>query len=148
MFLVNSRLGLFSAAFRHSFSRSYGVFLPSSLMRVLPLVFGFSPRLPVSVSGTGTSILDSNFSWQPLRNFAFRLPFTALMSFGTSLKALFVAAWTCSTNRTLFLSRCVLASLMTDFGGTGFITGCPSPTLSPRLRSRLTLGGLSFPRKP
>ena len=96
----------------------------------------------------GHLILDSNFSWQPLRNFALRLPITALMSFGTSLKALFVAAWTCSTNRTLFLSRCVLASLLADFGGTGFITGSPSPTLSPRLRSRLTLGGLSFPRNP
>ena len=148
MFLVNSRLGLFSAAFRHSFSRSYGVFLPSSLMRVLPLVFGFSPRLPVSVSGTGTSSSIATFLGSPFETSPLRLPVTALMSFGTSLKALFVAAWTCSTNRTLFLSRCVLASLLTDFGGTGFITGYPSPTLSPRLRSRLTLGGLSFPRNP
>ena len=57
MFLVNSRLGLFTAASsrRHPFSRSYGVFLPSSLTRVLPSVLGFSPRLPVSVCGTGTS---------------------------------------------------------------------------------------------
>src|SRR5699024_11620526 len=36
------------------FSRSYGVILPSSLTRVVPLTLGFSPRLPVSVCGTGT----------------------------------------------------------------------------------------------
>ena len=64
MFLVNSRLGLFSAAiFRwHPFSLSYGVILPSSLTRVLPLVLGFSPRLPVSVCGTGAFSLASSFS--------------------------------------------------------------------------------------
>ena len=55
MFLLNSRLGLFSAAasLQHPFSRSYGVILPSSLTSVLPFVLGFSPRLPVSVCGTG-----------------------------------------------------------------------------------------------
>ena len=41
----------------HPFSRSYGVILPSSLTRVLPFVFEFSSRLPVSVCGTGTLIL-------------------------------------------------------------------------------------------
>ena len=60
MFVVNSRLGLFSAAVnssggkhlhhqRPSFSRSYGCILPSSLTRVFPRTLGFSPRLPVSV---------------------------------------------------------------------------------------------------
>ena len=55
MFLVNSCLGLFSAASftRHPFSRSYGVNLPSSLTTLLPLALGFSPHLPVSVCGTG-----------------------------------------------------------------------------------------------
>ena len=55
MFLVNSRLGLFSAAFfrRHPFSRSYGVILPSSLTILLPPALGFSPHPPVSVYGTG-----------------------------------------------------------------------------------------------
>ncbi len=33
---------------RHSFSRSYGVILPSSLTRVLSSALGFSPHLPVS----------------------------------------------------------------------------------------------------
>lgn len=61
----------------HPFSRSYGVILPSSLTRVLSITLGFSPRLPVSVCGTGTSHLARGFSWQcGIRNFAtiFRSP--------------------------------------------------------------------------
>ena len=64
VFLVNSRLGLFTAAPfpEHPFSRSYGVILPSSLTIVLSLTLGFSPHLPVSVCGTGTYDLASGFS--------------------------------------------------------------------------------------
>ena len=65
MFLLNSRLGLFTAALsgsikinitlsEHPLSLSYGVILPSSLTRVLSRALGFSPYLPVSVYGTGT----------------------------------------------------------------------------------------------
>ena len=66
MFLVNSRLGLFTAATSLwlPFFRSYGVILQSSLTRVIPSVLQFSCRLPVSVCGTGTFILFSNFSRQ------------------------------------------------------------------------------------
>ncbi|EDS05860.1 hypothetical protein CLOSCI_01950 [[Clostridium] scindens ATCC 35704] len=48
-------MGQFSAAISlwHSFSRSYGVILPSSLTMLLPSALGFSPHLPVSVCGTG-----------------------------------------------------------------------------------------------
>ena len=55
MFLLNSCLGLFSAATSlwHPFSRSYGVILPSSLTTLLPPAFEFSSHLPVSVCGTG-----------------------------------------------------------------------------------------------
>ena len=60
MFLVNSRQTPFTATSqssfceknhprRHSFSRSYGVILPSSLTKVLSSALGYSPRLPVSV---------------------------------------------------------------------------------------------------
>ena len=63
MFLINSRLGLFTATVmgfggeplhprRHTFSRSYGVKLPSSFARDHSSALGFSPRLPVSVYGT------------------------------------------------------------------------------------------------
>ena len=44
-------LGLLTLA-RHSFFRSYGANLPSSLASVLSSAFGYSPRLPVSVWGT------------------------------------------------------------------------------------------------
>ena len=58
VFLVNSRLGLVTAALftGHPFSRSYGAILPSSLERVLPRPLVFSTYLPVSVSGTGSLI--------------------------------------------------------------------------------------------
>ena len=61
MFLVNSRLGRFTAATSGSdprgivtlvwrpFSRSYGAILPSSFSRVLPIALVFSTCLPVSV---------------------------------------------------------------------------------------------------
>ena len=64
VFLLNSRLGRFSAASvpsvsrrdlkyqRHPFSRSYGVMLPSSFSTDHSSTLGFSPRLPVSVCGT------------------------------------------------------------------------------------------------
>ena len=56
MFLLNSRLGLFTAAPSRgrSFSRSYRAILPSSLAVDHSSTFGYSPRLPVSVYGTGT----------------------------------------------------------------------------------------------
>ena len=65
MFLVNSHNPRFSAtsrrsetqvlhANRHTFSRSYGVILPSSLTRVLSRALGYSPRPPESVCGTDT----------------------------------------------------------------------------------------------
>jgi hypothetical protein len=76
VFLVNSRLGHFSATVqsfrgeplhsrRHTFSRSYGANLPSSFTRDHSSALGFSPRLPVSVYGT-VSVLDPHrgFSWQ------------------------------------------------------------------------------------
>ena len=45
-------------------SRSYGYILPSSLTRVLPRTLGFSPRIPVSVYGTGGCSLTRSFSRQ------------------------------------------------------------------------------------
>ena len=55
VFLLNSRLGRFSAppSLEGPFSRSYRSILPSSLATDHSSAFGFSPRPPVSVSGTG-----------------------------------------------------------------------------------------------
>ena len=79
MFLVNSRLGLFTAAlFRgRPFSRSYGAILPSSLTTLLPLALGFSPHLPVSVCGTGTLAYTCAFLASGLRGlpYYFSVPF-------------------------------------------------------------------------
>ena len=63
MFLLNSRLGLFSAAHSHEhpFSLSYGVNLPSSLTTLLPLALEFSSYLPVSVCGTGSRGIHKAF---------------------------------------------------------------------------------------
>ena len=66
VFLVNSRRGHFSAAFRgcggkphdlkrRPFSRSYGANWPSSLTRIHSSALGFSPCVPVSVYGTDTT---------------------------------------------------------------------------------------------
>ena len=70
MFLVNSRYPRFSATPKgsrrevlhpqgHTFSRSYGVNLPSSLTRVLSSALGCSPHPPVSVYGTVTTAVHS-----------------------------------------------------------------------------------------
>ena len=67
MFLINSRLGHFSAAslrWRPLF-RSYRTNLPSSLAVDHSSTFGFSPRPPVSVSGTDSYYLKlRGFSWK------------------------------------------------------------------------------------
>ena len=76
MFLVNSRYRHFSATpsgftckslhpKRHTFSRSYGVILPSSLTSVLSSTLGFSPHPPESVYGTVSYCLKlRGFSWK------------------------------------------------------------------------------------
>ncbi len=71
MFLLNSCLGLFSAACsrRRPFSRSYGAILPSSLTMLLPPALGFSPHPPVSVYGTGTHTTIAAFLGSSARSF-------------------------------------------------------------------------------
>ena len=53
--MIPSRIPLYGFTLMgHPFFRSYGVILPSSLTRVISSALGFSPRLPVSDSGTIT----------------------------------------------------------------------------------------------
>ena len=153
MFLLNSRLGLFTAAiFRwHPFSRSYGVILPSSLTTLLPPACGFSPHLPVSVCGTGASDLASGFSWQ-----------CELSSFGTLFPS--------PSQPSLLV--CGFAYIQASLLGHALPTACSVyPSVSPLhsndfrwywnlnqlsiaydsrpwLRPRLTLSGRTFLRKP
>ena len=73
VFLINSRLGLFTAARTGSgskslhlrerpFSRSYGAILPSSLTMVLPIASVCSTRPPVSVLVRAPTSLPRGFS--------------------------------------------------------------------------------------
>jgi hypothetical protein len=67
VFLINSRLGHFSAAILRwrPLSRSYRTNLPSSLAVIHSSAFGYSPRPPVSVSGTdGYYLKLRGFSWK------------------------------------------------------------------------------------
>ena len=118
MFLLNSRLGLFSAALfpEHPLFRSYGVNLPSSLTTLLPLALEFSSYLPVSVCGTGTSDIHRAF-----------LAFVHA-DFPTNFQSLTTGA----TNARQHRFQSVL--LLKSFGGYGISTVCASAT-----RFRLTL---------
>ena len=118
----------------HPLYRRYGVILPRSFTRVLPNAFGCSPSTPVSDCGTGRMV-------RPYGAFrgrdGLRLPdrmLSALRHGGV---------------------------YHPDPGSHGVLPGSPFPrgwrninrlpigyALGPRLRTRLTLGGLTFPRKP
>src|SRR5690625_2498407 len=134
MFLINSRLGLFTAAShheKHPFSRSYGVILPSSLTRVLPLTCGFSPCLPVSVWGTGTYDLTRGFSWQcGIGNFGTLFPSPSQLEIQVERIYLFhsLTAWAHKSSCAHSLSSCVPPSFKRSRGGTGISTCFPSPT--------------------
>ena len=153
MFLLNSRLGLFTAALflEHPFSRSYGVILPSSLTTLLSFVLGFSPHLPVSVCGTGTIYLVSSFSWQcEIRCFVtlISLPITHQPFVMRSYLHDSLCAWTRSTNAVLTLSSCVTASFIRYLAVSEFQPIVHRIRFSPLLRSRLTLSGRTFLRNP
>ena len=132
MFLINSRLGLFTAAHfhEHPFSRSYGVILPSSLTRVRSLTLEFSSQLPVSVCGTGSITLASGFSWQyEYRSSGFALRIMTYLTLipdlpgmtACHLHALFQSCDSILLLRHHFTHSC--------YTGTGISTCCPSPTL-------------------
>ena len=112
MFLLNSRLDLFSAALfpEHPFSRSYGVNLPSSLTTLLPLALGFSPHLPVSVCGTGTLVYTRAFLASQHRG----LPYYISVPFA-------------QLNQRLGSAICKCPSGL-KFGGYGISTVCASTT--------------------
>lgn len=157
MFLINSRLGLFTAAHRglhpneHPFSRSYGVILPSSLTRVLSLTLGFSPRLPVSVCGTGTSRLARGFSWQcEIRNFASKeAPHHRLALREADLPTSPPCGLDTRDQRRAFpiLLRPPIAQTAGRWYRNINLLSI-AYAFRPRLRSRLTLSGRAFLRKP
>ena len=128
MFLLNSCLGLFSAACsrRHPFSRSYGVILPSSLTMLLPSALGFSPHPPVSVYGTGTVQTIAAFLGSRLTHFP------TLVRYASHLwvaRRFFQPYPSCACPWIPFqvvLSFCVPTVL--SYCSTGISTCCPSAT--------------------
>ena len=105
--------------------------MPSSLTRVLSRACGSSPRLPVSVCGTGTLALGRGFSRQPgLGCFGTlsSLPITSRASRGTDLPVPLPTGLDA-----LFQPRAQPILLrhpfpLTGSGGRGFSTPYPSPT--------------------
>ena len=130
--MINSRLGLFTATqfLEHPFSRSYGVNMPSSLTTLLPSALGFSPHLPVSVCGTGALDIPHTFSRCQFRRLPYysSVPFARLPTPGFSL-----------FNMSVCLNLRRLRNLYRM---------CIDYAFRPRLSSRLTRGGQTYPRKP
>src|SRR5690606_29114227 len=135
----------------HPFSRSYGVILPSSLTRVLSITLGFSPRLPVSVCGTGTFYLARGFSLQcGIRNFGTKFPspsqlrLTEKDSSPPQCNSL-DAAVQCRAYPILLLPP-TAQTVKRWYMNINLLS--IAYAFRPRLRSRLTLSGRAFLRKP
>ena len=127
--MLNSCLDLFTAThFRGlPFSLSYGVNLPSSLTTLLPLALGFSPHLPVSVCGTGASLIH--------------IPFLASL-----LSASLLLLQSLSPGATIARVRVLPSvSILNNFGGYGISTVCASATPSGLTLAPAYLGRTNLP---
>ena len=113
--------------------RRYGVILPSSFTRVLPNAFGCSPSTPVSDCGTGRRVVTAGL-------------FAATDRGASRSNAVGLAARGILAPRPLSEWRPPRFNLHAGCGDINPLS--IGYALGPRLRSRLTLGGLTFPRKP
>ena len=156
MFLVNSRPYHFPATLRgfgnlhpreHRFSRSYAVILPSSLTSVLSSALEYSSRQPVSVLVRTPTILPLGFFSEPL-------PIASPGNGSTSCRRLCQFSpdhpntCTGATNaRTTFYDPSSIGINASEWYGN-IDPSSIDYAFRPRLRVRLTLGGIAFPRKP
>ena len=119
---------------------------------VFPLTLAYSARLPVSVSGTGALILPSSFSRQhginifasvdaPHQISALTKERICLPFLPTSLDRLFHPSAIPSLLRHYFSNN------VRERGRNVYLLSIDY-AFQPRLRSRLTLGGSTFPRNP
>ena len=159
--MVNSRLGRFAATPSrsvrvgphrrgHSFSRSYGVSMPSSLTMVLPIALVCSTRLPVSVLVRAPP--------RSLEVFLGSMGSPASHEASSNVSQASCAADFHAARPTRFhgdvqnparLPFSVAPSVMPRRRRCGNV--CPlriGYASRPRLSSRLTLGGLASPRNP
>ena len=120
----------------YPFSLSYGVSLPSSLTMLLSFVLGSSPHLPVSVCGTGTLI-------------QYPQAFLVSVILGTSLLIVSLCLSAPVFPLPGFPSSPASLVFFKYFGSAGILYLLSiGYAFRPHLRSRLTLGGRTFPRKP
>ena len=108
--------------------------MPSSFTRVLPNAFGSSPGTPVSDCGTGRRVVPNGL-------------FAANVSRASGSSAVGLAARGNSAPRPFFTPASPTGSTFPR-GRRNINRLSIDYALGPRLRSRLTLGGLTFPRKP
>ena len=113
--------------------RGYGVILPSSFTRVLPNAFGCSPSTPVSDCGTGRGFVHGGL-------------FVAEMRRTSGSNAVALAGRGRLSPRSVCYRRPPRFDLRHGWRNINRLS--IGYALGPRLRSRLTLGGLTFPRKP
>ena len=160
--MINSRLGRFTATpvssrskfghrQGHSFSRSYGVSMPSSLTIVLPIALVCSTRPPVSVLVRAPEILPRGFYMKHgITDFTH-----SLRRHASSLKVERICLLYRTTRfhgdvqNPARLPFSVAPSVMPRRRRCGNV--CPlriGYASRPRLSSRLTLGGLASPRNP
>ena len=160
--MVNSRLGLFTAAdagsprkaahpHRRPFSRSYGAILPSSLTMVLPIASVCSTRPPVSVLVRAPTSLPRGFSREHgMTGFA-HMRFVSRLRECLRCDFHHRSPYALSRGRpeprpAALLRRPIGITLIWRHGNVRPL--CIGYAFPPRLSSRLTLGGLAFPRKP
>ena len=161
MFLINSRLGLFTVTAlgsgskslhprRHPFSRSYGAILPSSLTMVLPIALVCSTHPLVSVCGTGSCGLPRGFSWKHgLTDFTQSLRPAPQPSRGARFTTPQPTCHRGDVQNPVQLPFSVAPSVIASVRRCRNVNLlCIGYAFRPRLSSRLTLGGLALPRKP
>ena len=155
MFLINSRSSRFTVTPRsfhprgYPLLRTYGVMLQSSLTTILPSALDYSSRLPVSV-------LVRSLVFQPLEAFLGR-PSDDF----TNVNALEPVPWLMRADLPIPHLKTVYRrfySYGSPFKRRPSIGPCKWRrnvdllsivyAFRPRLRYRLTLGGITFPRKP
>ena len=136
VFLLNSRLGHFSATShiairRHPFSRSYRVNLPSSLAMTHSSTLGSSPRLPVSVSGTGTISICLGGFLGSLLTFSIPSAEASRYCWVSAKPADFPTSLIPTPFNDLFRQIAELSLLrhpIAQYGSIGILTNCPSHT--------------------
>ena len=159
--MINSRLGRFAATpgrsgsksrhrQGHSFSRSYGVSMPSSLTMVLPIASVCSTCPPVSVLVRAPASLPRGFSRKHgLTGFAQSLRLASRAPCAADFHAARPTRFHGDVQNPARLPFSVAPSVMPRRRRCGNV--CPlriGYASRPRLSSRLTLGGLASPRNP